>query len=377
MADNTNARYLVLSDMHFGTSESSINDPRFSDALIQYMVSRAPWEEILLIGDLLDVNLSTISRAIEGIAGSGHDTPLLGFRKFIEALDLGMKQKDWTKGLKELTRNWYYVPGNHDYKIWDMLATKVVCTDVLTNGKRMDAVSTPLMSYKWTGTESFFAGIFRPYGVQDQVAVEYPNHEIFFGQEQEMMVLTHGHYLDSTQTRGNNLADHFRDLTSAAEIHKAKRKIFIETAQYQTVANSVSFTMQWRRLVNVIVGPDGVVNKLKKIRNECGDWLLMLFFSSEGMKGKQISIKQLLNVEYYLELFCGYKITPRWFVFGHTHRQDEGITSRLGINVYNAGSCYLDRNMPITFIEIETDASGKPMVRLMCIDQNGHVSQSA
>ncbi|MBI5641178.1 MAG: metallophosphoesterase [Nitrospirae bacterium] len=376
MTDDVKARYLVLSDMHFGTPESSINDMRFNSALIKYMVSRAPWEEIVLIGDLLDINLSTFTRSIEGTTGEGQDKLLFGFRTFIEALDSLMKQKEPPQGLKELAKNWYYVPGNHDYKIWDMLATTVVCTDVLSDGKPMGSVPTPLMKYKWIGMESFIAGIFRPYGVQDQVVVEYPNHEILFGKEQEMMVLTHGHYLDPTQTGFNNLSDHFRELASPADIKKAKRRVFIETAQYQTVANAVSFTIFWRSLVNVIVGPDAVGNKLKKLKNKCGDWLLRLIFSGEGIKGKQISSKQLLNIEYYLEKFCGYEKPPRWFVFGHTHHQDEGKTSRLGVDVYNAGSCYLDRGMAITFIEIETDMGENPSIQCMCVDQSGTVRKA-
>jgi len=374
--ENKKIHYLVLSDMHFGTPESSINKSLFNNGLIQYMVSRAPWEEIVFIGDLLDINLSTLTKAIEGTNGAGKDKPLLGFRKFIEALDSGMKQKDPTKGLRELAGNWFYVPGNHDYKIWDILSTMIVCTEVLTCGKPLGSVLTPLMNYRWVGKESFFAGIFQPYGVQDQVVVEYPNHDILFGPDIKMMVLTHGQYLDSTQTGFNNLSDHFHNLTLPADIIKAKRRIFIETAQYQTVANAVSFTKFWRSLTNIIVGPDAVGNKLQKIKNKCIGWLLKFFFPSEGIKSKQISSKQLLNIEFYLEQFCGYAPPPRWFIYGHTHRQGNGKTSRLGVNVYNAGSCYRDRGMPITFIEIEADAGGEPRIQQMCVDPSGTVRQS-
>jgi len=376
MADEAKARYLVLSDMHFGTSESSINNDGFNYSLIQYMISRAPWKEIIFIGDLLDVNLSTLTGAIEGSPGVGQGKPLRGFRKFIGDLDTRMKHLVPNKGLKDLTGKWYYVPGNHDYKIWDMLSSAVVCTDVLSSGKPLGAVPTPLMQYKWTDADSFIAGMFQPYGVQHHVVVEYPNHEILFGQEQEMMVLTHGHYLDSSQTGFNNLTDSFRNLTAAVEIRKAKRRIFIETAQYQTVANAVSFTMFWRGLVNSAVGPGAVWSKIKKMCNQFGGILLSLFFSSEGIKGKQISSEQLLNIECYLEKFCEYSKTPRWFIFGHTHRQDKGKTDRLKVDVYNAGSCYLDRDMPITFIEIEIDAVGQPRIQLMCVDGDGTVKAS-
>jgi integrative and conjugative element protein (TIGR02256 family) len=371
-----NNRYLVLSDMHFGTPESSVNDSRFCEALIDYMVSRAPWEEIVFNGDLLDVNLSTLTRAIEGGTWPDLNVPLFGFRQFVKELDTRMRSQASGKGLKDLTKKWIYVPGNHDYKIWDMLSSKVICEDVLASGKQMGSVPTPLMMDKWTGDESFFAGIFRPYYAQGQVVVEYPNHEILFGQEREKMVLTHGHYLDAKQTRFNDLSDHFCNSKTPQEIRNVRRRIFIETAQYQTVANAVSFTMGMRGLVNVIVGPDALGNKIKKVYNQIGSRLLSLFFPSEGRKGKRLSPKQLLNMEYYLEQFCQDVKLPRWFIFGHTHRQDRKTVGGIDVEVYNAGSCYIDRGMPITFVEVETDADGMPIIQLMCVDQSGKVKKA-
>lgn len=376
MVDQANNRYLVLSDMHFGTPESSVNDARFRDALIGHIVSRAPWEEIVLTGDLLDVNLSTITRAIEGGAWEDLDAPLFGFRQFVQELDTRMRQQATDKGLKDLAKKWIYVPGNHDYKIWDMLSSKVVCEDVIASGKQMGSEPTPLMMRKWLGDESFFAGIFRPYGAQGRVVVEYPHHEILFGQELEKMVLTHGHYLDAKQTRFNDLSDHFRNAKTPEEIRKVRRRIFIETAQYQTVANAVSFTRGFRGLVNVLVGPDARGNKIKKLLNQFGGRLLSLFFPGEGMKGKQLSSKQLLNIEYYLEHFCVDAKPPRWFVFGHTHRQGRGTVSGLCVEVYNAGSCYIDRGMPMTFVEIETDIKGLPIIQFMCVDRSAKVTKT-
>lgn len=366
---------MVLSDMHFGTPESSINNPRFTVPLIEYMVSLAPWDEIIFTGDLLDINLSTFTRAIEGGYFSDLSGPLFGFREFIQALDEQTKQLDPAKGLKDLAKQWIYLPGNHDYKIWDMLATKIVCEDVLTSGNPMGTVPTPLMKFKWTGDQSFFAGIFRHYGVQDKVVVEYPNHEILFGQSDERMVLTHGHYLDAKQTRLNDLSDHLSNATTSEDIRKAVRAIFIETAQYQSLANAVSFTRSTRTIVNVFFGPDNWLNKIKKILNQAGGWLIRYFFPTEALRGELISSRHLSNIDYYLERFCGYSTLPRWFIFGHTHRQDGGKTSPRGIQVFNAGSCYLDREIPVTFIEIVTDPMGNPDIRLMRVNKAGQVEK--
>jgi integrative and conjugative element protein (TIGR02256 family) len=376
IVNQANKRYLVLSDMHFGTPESSVNDTRFREPLIDYIVSCAPWEEIVFNGDLLDVNLSTLTRAIEGGTWPDLEVSLVGFRQFVIELDTRMRRQAPDKGLKDLTKKWIYVPGNHDYKIWDMLSSKVICEDVLASGNQMGSVSTPLMIGKWTGDESFFAGIFRPYCAQGQVVVEYPNHEILFGKKRKKMLLTHGHYLDAKQTRFNNLSDHFRNSKTPEEIRKVRRQIFIETAQYQTVANAISYTMGTRGLVSVIVGPDAFGNKIKKLYNQIGNRLLSLFFPSEGRRGKRLSPKQLLNIEYYLEQFCQDVKLPRWFVFGHTHRQGRKTVGSIGVEVYNAGSCYIDRGMPITFIEVETDAGEMPIIQLMCVDQNGKVKKA-
>jgi hypothetical protein len=45
----------------------------------------------------------------------------------------------------------------------------------------------------------------------------------------------------------------------------------------------------------------------------------------------------------------------------------------LGVEVHNAGSCYDDRGIPITFLQIEAPAGQEPWFRLMRIDQNANV----
>jgi UDP-2,3-diacylglucosamine pyrophosphatase LpxH len=368
------ARYLVLSDMHFGTPESSVNDPRYLGALVDRMVSRAPWEEIVLTGDLLDVNLSTLTRALEGGPHPGLKAPLFGFRHFVETLDSRMKEAG--KGLADLAARWVYVPGNHDYKIWDMLSSKVVCDDVLAAGDPLGTVPTPLMTYRWTGPSSFFAGVFRRAGVAAGVTVSYPNHEVSFG-ERGTLVLTHGHYLDASQTRGNDLAANLRGVTDPARVQDIVRRIFIETAQYQAVANAVSFTQGTRRIVDELFGPDGIGNKVRKIVTRIGGWILGLLVSRKAaLRGQELSPHHLENIDYYVDRFCACDPRPTWFVFGHTHRQGLGETPGR-IQVFNVGSCYPDGDRPITFLEIDVAASAPPVFQLMCVDRSATARRSS
>lgn len=367
------ARYLVLSDMHFGTPESSVNERRYLEALVARMVSRAPWEEIVLTGDLLDVNLSTLTRSLEGGTWPGLEAPLFGFRDFVALLDARMKLAG--KGLADLARRWVYVPGNHDYKLWDMLSARIVCDDVIARGDPLGTVPTPLMKYAWKGGAAFFAGIFGRFGVQD-VWVEYPNHEVAFG-DHGTLLFTHGHYLDPSQTRWNDLADNLRGITDPARIQEIRRRIFIETAQYQAVANAVSFTQGTRRIVDELVGPDGVGNKLHKVLTRVGGWILGLLVSRRAsQRGQELSARHLENIDYYVDQFCACDPRPSWLVFGHTHRQGLG-ESRRGIRVFNVGSCYPDRDMPITFLEIDVAPTGAPAVELMCVDRSATARRSS
>ncbi len=371
----SDARYLVLSDMHFGTPESSVNEPRYVEALVARMVARAPWAEIVLTGDLLDVNLSTLTRAIEGGTWPNLTAPLLGFRHFVGMLDARMKQAG--KGLADLANRWVYVPGNHDYKVWDVLSTKVVCDDVLARGDPMGSVPTPLMKYTWQGSASFFAGIFLPLGVQDRVTVSYPNHEVSFG-ARGTMLFTHGHYLDPSQTRGNDLGDNLRGVTDPAEVREVVRRIFIEAAQYQAVATAVSFTQGTIRIVDELFGPDSIGNKVRKVLTRVGGWILRLLFPRKAsLRGQELSARHLANIDYYVEQFCACDPRPSWFVFGHTHRQGLGRTPRHGIEVFNVGSCYPDRGMPITFLEIDVGAGGAPAIELMCVDRKANARRSS
>jgi len=201
---------------------------------------------------------------------------------------------------------------------------------------------------------------------------------VSFGPDGATMVFTHGHYLDPSQTRGHDLTDNLRGVTAPAQVRAVVRKIVIETAQYQTVAHAVSFTPDTTRIVNDLFGPDGWLNKLRAVSASVGTWLLKLLFLRDGSRrGNALSGRQLSNVDYYLERFCGYDPLPRWFVFGHTHSQGKGKTSRLGIEVYNAGSCYPDQGTPVTFLEVESDGAGAPSVRLMCVGPDAEVGEAS
>jgi UDP-2,3-diacylglucosamine pyrophosphatase LpxH len=372
-------RYLVLSDMHFGTPESNINESTLNDSLVRYIVAGAPWQEIIFTGDLLDANLSTFARAIEGGQWEDNSKPLFGFRAFLSALDTGAKQRPNLEkaGLCGVAKRWVYIPGNHDYKVWDILSTDVAFTQVLKTGQRLPQHGT-VRSQTWVGLTSFFAGIFVPFQAERDVLVSYPDHEVTFtvmGQgepSKRSMLFTHGHYLDSSQSWLSGIRKRFAAAYTPEEIAAVSRAFFIETAQYQTVANAVSFTRRSRGLVNKIVGPKGSLSTFEKI----SAWIRALpfrwLFRNEKKDGGKLD-DHLEAIETYVRNFATCSRSPAWFVFGHTHRQGHGRTHQPEMDVYNAGSCYRDGEKCISFAQIGTASNGSPTVELRYLDVAGVV----
>lgn len=361
--NNTTERYLVLSDMHFGTEEVSLNDPKVVRSLCQYISKHKPWKAIIFSGDLLDLNLSTVTRSIEGSKSAGKI--ILGFREFVKSVATEV-------GDDSSIDNFVYIPGNHDYWIWDTLSSDIACTKVLSCGKCMGA--TPLMEYEWQGKDAFISGVF-PVQMQSKVIVTYPNYVI--KSDEGDIVITHGHYLDQWQTEFNNIGKSLKNCEDQKEIVK---NIFKQTAQYQAIAHSVSYTSKTRKFVNLLFGPENIRERIKKFIK--GPFVNIATLTNSSLRNKSIDIKQLGFIEYYLKYFPNSKdIQPRYFIFGHTHKQDRESTNTIPISkrlykdkeikVFNAGSFFPDGNSLASFLSVEI-ASGKTVPKISLLNISKH-----
>lgn len=352
-------RYVVLSDMHFGMSESSVNDRQLLEALASHL-SQAPADAVVFSGDLLDLNLSTFVRSIEG----SNSRNLIGFREFLTILHNG--------GVS--AGEWIYIPGNHDYKIWDVLAVNKNVVDTLSAGRSMRTVSLPIYNGCWKHGSAFVAGVFPP-ELRASVTVEYPDHVVQTGDGE--LVVTHGHYFDPKQTLMKQLRS-LMDEDGMSE-DEAVRTLFIETAAYQTLAGCASFTDWSRTWVNRLVGPSSLVDEAKELADRVAAWLGSdrrdLFVSP--LRGKAIEPGQLAAMEVYLRHFQHRPTPPRYVVYGHTHHQDHATTAKVPrpdriyqetIEVYNVGSFYADGGTLATFLEIDVPSEGPPSFRPMYID---------
>ena len=368
MNGNNAERYLVLSDMHFGTEEVSLNDSRVTGALYQYISENEPWKAIIFSGDLLDLNLSTVTRSIEGAESS--QKKILGFREFIQRVITEV-------GSDKAINNFIYIPGNHDYWIWNTLSTKVVCLDILSCGKCIGTISTPLMEYKWQGKDAFISGVF-PEKIQDKVIVTYPDHVIKC--DRGDVVITHGHYLDQWQTEFKNIRQSLKDCKDQKE---TVQDIFKQTAQYQALANAVSYTSRTRKYTNLLFGPENIVGKIKKIiKGIFGNTAALI---SSPLRNKPIDSKQLSFIEYYLKYFRNYKDEPpKYFIFGHTHKQGSASTKNIPnkerlypdkeVKVFNAGAFLTNKNSLASFLSVEIIQGQEPKISLLNISNDYIIS---
>lgn len=110
------AKRLIFSDLHFGSPHCSLRRKVVVDGLNKFLNEIGPVDEIIFAGDILDANISTLTIAMEGVRAkeAGAWPRQLGFRKWLSII---FKLKNFS------AKKIIYIPGNHDYVIWNLLAT--------------------------------------------------------------------------------------------------------------------------------------------------------------------------------------------------------------------------------------------------------------
>lgn len=303
------AQRVIFSDLHFGDRACSLSNKSVTEGLRAFLWGLPAVKELILAGDILDANISSLTRAIEGKQNSGTWPAQLGFRQWLRHL---------FEGDKFSVERIVYIPGNHDYIIWNILSTNKVFVDPISQG----VVPGQLPLMEATFPHPFIAGV-APAGIRDRFIVTYPDYEFDLGGRS--VLVTHGHYLDEKQTLLKNLDALIRKENGNKK--EAIRKFFIGTAQYQAVANAVSY----------LKGSRDLVERFYKGISSCFDLIGKL-------RDKKVDANTLRAIELYLYYFRDKQ--PDVFIFGHTHTAVHTNTNVLkatrligkSIEVWNDGS---------------------------------------
>jgi UDP-2,3-diacylglucosamine pyrophosphatase LpxH len=343
------AKRVIFSDLHFGDPSCSLSSQPVALGLRSFLWSLGEVEDLILAGDILDANISSLTRAIEGKKSSGTWPKQIGFRHWLAHLF-----EDNRFDVKRIV----YIPGNHDYIIWNILSTNEVFVDPISQGK----VPTNLPLTEGTFPQPFVRGV-APDKVRERFIVVYPDYEVELGGRS--VLVTHGHYLDETQTLFKNLAALVRKENGNQK--KAIRKFFIGTAQYQAVANAVSYLKGSRELVE----------RVYKGLSSCFDFIGKL-------RDKGIDANTLTAIEMYLYYFR--KKQPDVFVFGHTHKPAHTSTEAFGhdkkrlirkaIEVWNDGSFLASPTRAAgTFLVADDGSLAGGSINLFEVNSKGVVTQ--
>jgi UDP-2,3-diacylglucosamine pyrophosphatase LpxH len=344
------AKRLIFSDLHFGDPCCTLYEQTVAEGLKSFLTELGPIEELILAGDVLDGNISSLTTAIWGRKGAGSWPEQIGFQGWLDHL-----LADKTVKVDRII----YVPGNHDYIVWNILSTDRAFVEPISKGE----IPTDLPLTAAVFPQPFIRGV-APLDFRNRFIVVYPDYS--FDLPDRKVLVTHGHYLDDKQTLFKDLEKLIRQEKGNTE--KAVRDFFIRTAQYQAVASAVSY----------VKGTRGAVDKIHKGISRICD----IFGST---RNQPIDAEMLKAMDMYLCYFRHQ--SPDIFVFGHTHEAGHVNTfdfdNKAGdwllgkaVDVWNDGAFLKSsvKERAGTFVVADDDNGLKP-VRLYQVDLHGAVTE--
>lgn len=302
---------LVFSDLHFGDPRSRLHRTTTLEEIRGFARDHRPIRRLILLGDILDLQMANWSLAIEGIPerGSGHRSP--GFRRFLNDV------------VREAhIHHVHYVPGNHDYRVFDYLSVDRYLMAKLATGKRLDG----RLNFYRTFRRPFLRGLLEVENVGFDVV--YPHLELRFGDR--LFVLAHGHMLDASQGLGVDVRKALVKVDPKDEqaVARARHNFFRRVGLYQSIVDGGAVNQQvrhglYRRAVQAV----HAVATLGDI-------------TRSGARGRAIDRGLKLNILTYVSHCCRAR-TVDAFVFGHTHRAGRTTIDRppeSPLHVWNCGT---------------------------------------
>jgi len=186
---------VIFSDLHFGDANCSLRREAVASSVRNFLRKIGRVDELILNGDILEANLAPLIKAIEGVKGKGMWPRQIGFRRWLSYI---------FEGDRFMAGKIIYIPGNHDYIIWNILSTNRVFVDQIFQGKVLDKL--PLTESEFL--KPFVKGL-APIKYQNKFVVTYPDYTFNHGNKK--VLVTHGHYLDKSQTLYKELKDFIKE----------------------------------------------------------------------------------------------------------------------------------------------------------------------
>ena len=295
---------LVLSDLHFGDTRCTLHSMGTAHALTNRLQHFRPISEIVLLGDILDLQLANWARAVEGMILPGGKRTV-GFRYFLNFL------------IKETgARKIIYVPGNHDYRIFDYHSIEKSLIRTLRKGKKLSGK----IAFFRTFEDSFLRGILTE--PETSIKIVYPHHTVRVNGTR--LILTHGHFFDPTQAFNHEVGKVFAGSGSLSrrQIAKLRHDYFRRASLYQNLVCGFSMRKEIRQWFSSIYHPfTALTNRIAHRSRKT--------FLTPAMRR---------SIEHYVT-FCCRPGNAVGVVFGHTHKPGKAMIQSGPVRcVWNAGT---------------------------------------
>ena len=337
---------IVFSDLHFGDPRSLLHSSRHLEKLLAIAREHRPVRRVVLLGDILDLQIGNWSMAIEGIPEGTGGRRSVGFRRFLNEL---VREID--------ARQVHYIPGNHDYRVFDYLSVERYLMARVATGKRLHGK----VSFYRHWRNPFLRGILA--GDKVSLEVRYPHLELRLAGHR--LVLGHGHYLDSSQGLGIDARRAFAkvDPKDTKAVTKARQYFFRRVGLYQSIVDGGAVNYQVRQgIYRRAVGAVHAITKLNEL-------------TGAKARGRPIDRGLKQNIIAYTRFCCrGRKVDG--FIFGHTHRAGEATIARpreRALRVWNCGT-FLDEKGAkgkvgsFLLLSSKTDVPLSELVQTMWLD---------
>ena len=349
---------IVCSDMHFGDRDCSLYSEKISRSLWRFWAELGKIDELILAGDILDANLSTLTRAIEGKKSRAAWPRQIGLKGWLDQM-----LKTGNLAIDRIV----YIPGNHDYVIFDYLAIEKAFLSPLSKG---EDILKGLPIIRDVFENPFIRGV-APKSIRDRFIVYYPDYG--FTMNSRNILITHGHYLDNKQTLFKSLKKRIAE--TGGNERKAMRDFFIATAQYQTIARAASYMRSTRELIEGFYKP---LDRFFGVMEKTIDYISKL-------RNCPIDGRMLLAIEMYVKYFREAQTSvPDIFIFGHTHEAGRAFTRdrryqktfrpvKKNITVYNTGSFLKKSEIVGSFLVIDDSQEHAKLTKIYDIDAKGRI----
>jgi predicted phosphodiesterase len=314
-----------MSDTHFGDESALLVEPSLVNRLMEALAGRGQIEELILLGDVLDLWMKTT----------------------VPALKLA---REFVDGLSQLTnvKKILYVPGNHDHQMFLDAFRLEVDVKVMQG----DLTIPKFMPARHYG-DSLLTGLAYPKS-KAHFPMTYPFTAVQVGGKD--VVFTHGHHLDFYATDGwartfwlgRHIIKQKKKKATLYDIEMANIPFCGAMSVWPWVPELVDEGLRYYHLINLF----GRVFRSEKIAESP--------LRDSLVRDNYAEIDQLLPQ-------LGFP-SPACFVYGHTHRPGMGKLPSTGTVVVNTGSWTRQQDAEVptrTWVEVDGE------VRLMRLGRSG------